>query len=243
MNKNTKTPKKLGNMEVVTFPKNPHEGEAWSQTKIKAVWLPIDQLTKWGKNPRHITAKDLEKLKNSLSKNPEFAQKRPLLVNHTVDKKGVTTYTVYAGNMRLSAMKALGWPLAPCIVEKDIPKKRLEEEALKDNIEYGQWDFDILANEFDEADLQEMDLPEKEMWLFEVGKDDLVEGMDLPTGEKQPFVQRTFTLANAQAEAIDAAMSEIMKTQEYKYMVTHGNQNNYGNALALIIEQWAQQKI
>lgn len=217
---------------MVDFVENPKE------PNLKLRMIPVDQLHKWDKNPRNIKAVDFEKLKRSLEKNPGFMQKRPLLVNETKGK-----YVVYAGNMRLAAIKALGWPEAPCIVEKDIPTKRMNEEALKDNIEYGQWDMDLMSENFSEEELKEMELPDREMGLFELGKEDFEEDMDLPTGDKNPFQQMVTTLATAQAEMIYQAISDCMKTEEYKYMETHGNQNSNGNALSLIVEQWAQQKI
>ena len=78
--------------------------------------------------------------------------------------------------------------------------------------------------------------------MFELNEDDLEDGMDLPTGNKSPFQQITLTVATAQAEFMYQAMADVMKTDEYKYMVTHGNLNSNGNAAALIFEQWAQQK-
>lgn len=239
MNKNNK--KLLAGTEVVTTD-TPHGNHAeGEETKLRATWLPIHKLQKWEKNPRYIKDQDFEKLKKSLAKNPEFAQKRPLLVNHTKDKKGQDVFTVYAGNMRLSAMKALGWPLAPCIVEKDIPKKRMEEEALKDNIEYGQWDMDILADQFEMEDLLEMDLPEKELGMFELSENDLADGMNLSDEEKGNFTQKTFTLSTQQAMIIEAAMDTVMTMEEYADMNTYGNENKNGNALALIVDLWAKQ--
>jgi hypothetical protein len=64
----------------------------------------------------------------------------------------------------------------------------------------------------------------------------------LPDGDKEPFQQMTFTLADAQAEQIKEAIKEIKQTEEYKYVETFGNENSNGNSLYLIIMQWAEQK-
>ncbi len=64
----------------------------------------------------------------------------------------------------------------------------------------------------------------------------------LPDGDKAPFQQMTFTLADEQAEQIKNAISDIKETQEYKYAETMGNENSNGNALYLIIMQWVEQK-
>ena len=52
----------------------------------------------------------------------------------------------------------------------------------------------------------------------------------------------TFTLADEQATQIKNAIEEIKRTEEYKYAETMGNENSNGNALYLIIMQWAEQK-
>ena len=52
----------------------------------------------------------------------------------------------------------------------------------------------------------------------------------------------TFTLADEQAEQIKNAIADIKKTDEYKYAETMGNENSNGNALYLIVMQWAEQR-
>ena len=52
----------------------------------------------------------------------------------------------------------------------------------------------------------------------------------LPDGDKEPFQQMTFTLADEQAEQIKNAIADIKQTDEYKYCETLGNENSNGNA-------------
>jgi len=52
----------------------------------------------------------------------------------------------------------------------------------------------------------------------------------------------TFTLADEQAEQIKMAIADIKLTNEYKYSETFGNENSNGNALYLIVMQWAEQR-
>jgi hypothetical protein len=52
----------------------------------------------------------------------------------------------------------------------------------------------------------------------------------------------TFTLADEQATQIKNGIEKIKRTEEYKYAETMGNENSNGNALYLIIMQWAEQK-
>ena len=60
----------------------------------------------------------------------------------------------------------------------------------------------------------------------------------LASGDKAPFQQMTFTLADSQAEVIKQAIEEIKKTEQYKYVETYGNENSNGNALFCIIERY-----
>ena len=52
----------------------------------------------------------------------------------------------------------------------------------------------------------------------------------------------TFTMADEQQTIIKNAIDDIKKTEEYKYVETFGNENGNGNALYLIVSQWAEQK-
>ena len=72
--------------------------------------------------------------------------------------------------------------------------------------------------------------------------DEFVTGFNLPGGDKAPFQQMTFTLADEQAEQIKNAIKNIKETKEYKYAETMGNENSNGNALYLIVMQWAEQR-
>lgn len=60
----------------------------------------------------------------------------------------------------------------------------------------------------------------------------------LPDGDKAPFQQMTFTLADQQAELLKQKIEEIKKTDEYKYCETFGNENSNGNALYTLITRF-----
>ena len=123
------------------------------------------------------------------------------------------------------------------IVDWDEDKQR--EFIIKDNVGFGEWDWEMIANEWDAEQLNEwgLDLPG-----FDLDADKLGEGFTLPDGDKAPFQQMTFTLADEQAEQIKNAISDIKQTDEYKYAETMGNENSNGNALYLIVMQWAEQR-
>ena len=110
---------------------------------------------------------------------------------------------------------------------------------IKDNISGGEWDWNILANEWDAEQLTDWGV---DIGGFDLNADEFGDNFSLADGDKAPFQQMTFTLADEQAEQIQNAISEIKLTNKYKYCETMGNENSNGNALYLIIMQWAEQK-
>lgn len=122
-------------------------------------------------------------------------------------------------------------------IDLDSPEGR--EMALADNAT-------AKANIVFDAELVEAELGEAvcEEWGVEIGvSDEFGTDFNLPGGDKAPFQQMTFTLADEQAEQIKNAISDIKETEEYKYAETMGNENSNGNALYLIVAQWAGQRI
>ena len=78
----------------------------------------------------------------------EFLYSRPVLVNLLyIDDKPI--YQVYAGNQRVRAAKKLHMKEIPCIVEEGIDEEKLKKRIILDNKTFGEFDFDILANEWD----------------------------------------------------------------------------------------------
>lgn len=108
-------------------------------------------------NPRTITADKLERLKRDIEQYPELLELRGLLVYPYEGK-----YVIIGGNMRYAALTQLGYRQAPCvIIPADTSADRLRAYTILDNAPFGQWDWDALANEWDEAQLPEwgVDLP------------------------------------------------------------------------------------
>ena len=181
-------------------------------------------------NPRIIKDDKFKKLVQSLKDFPDMAKVRPIVVNQDM--------IVLGGNMRLKAMKEAGWKEVPVEVV-DWGEEKQREFIIKDNVGFGEWDWEMIANEWDAEQLNEwgLDLPG-----FDLDADKLGEGFTLPDGDKAPFQQMTFTLADAQAEVIKNAISDMKGTDEYKFAETHGNENSNGNALYLIVAAWAGQR-
>jgi len=93
------------------------------------------------KNPRFIRDEKYKKLLASISAFPDMLLARPIIV----DEYGV----ILGGNMRWRAAKELGHTHVNVVVVKGWTEEQKKEFIIKDNLNYGDWDFDILANEFD----------------------------------------------------------------------------------------------
>jgi site-specific DNA-methyltransferase (adenine-specific) len=109
------------------------------------------------KNPRIIKDGKFQKLVKSIQEFPDMLNKRPLVVFTDVDNK----YVVLGGNMRLKACKEIGLKEIPIIVADEWTEEQKNEFLIKDNVGFGEWDWDILANEWDTDKLEDwgLDLP------------------------------------------------------------------------------------
>jgi hypothetical protein len=182
-------------------------------------------------NPRQIKDDKFAKLVQSIKDFPEMLEIRPIVVNKDM--------VVLGGNMRFKACKEAGLKEVPIIVAENLTDEQQKEFIIKDNVSGGEWDWDMLANDWDVQQLEDwgVDIPG-----VALDPDSLGEGFSLPDGDKAPFQQMTFTLADEQAEQIKNAIADIKETEEYKYAETMGNENSNGNALYLIVMQWAEQR-
>lgn len=187
-------------------------------------------------NPRIIKDDKFKKLVKSIKDFPKMMELRPMVIN--------SDSIVLGGNMRLKALKELGYKEVPKEWIKnadDLTEDEQRQFIIKDNIGFGEHDWEVLHAEWDLTELEEwgLDVPE---WGEELDHEEFLEDFSLPDGDKEPFQQMTFTLADEQAEQIKNAIADIKKTDEYKYAETMGNENSNGNALYLIVMQWAEQR-
>lgn len=97
-------------------------------------------------NPRQINEQKYELLKKNITDYPELLEYRGLLV-YPHDGK----YITIGGNMRLRALSELNYKEAPCaVLPADTTVEQLKAYIILDNDNFGQWDWDMLANEWDE---------------------------------------------------------------------------------------------
>jgi DNA modification methylase len=117
-------------------------------------------------NPRVIKDDKFKKLLKSITDFPQMLELRPIVVNDDM--------IVLGGNMRLKALEHLGIEETYIIKAKDLTDKQEQEFIIKDNVGYGEWDWDQLANEWDVEDLDEwgLDLPLDFVKELEAEEDD-----------------------------------------------------------------------
>jgi hypothetical protein len=101
-------------------------------------------------NPRLIKDDKFHKLVKSIQEFPKMLEIRPIVVNSDM--------IVLGGNMRLKACKEAGLKEIPIIFADDLNEEQQREFILKDNIGYGEWDWEMIANEWDSEQLDEWGL-------------------------------------------------------------------------------------
>jgi len=125
--------------------------------KIKDLKNNSGQINGLPKNPRILKDDKFIKLKKSLEDDPEMIELREVIA---YDNKG--ELVVICGNMRLKALKELGIKEVPAkILPTETSVEKLKAYTIKDNVSFGDHDFEMLANEWDveQLDAWGLDLP------------------------------------------------------------------------------------
>lgn len=177
-------------------------------------------------NPRVIKDEKFEKLCNSIKAFPKMLELRPIVVNDDM--------VVLGGNMRLKALKHLGLKEAPIIKASDLTEDQQRQFIIKDNAGFGEWDWDMLANEWDTDELQEwgIDVPafaetelEAEEDDFEVPDEvttDIVLGDLFEIGEHRLLCGDS-TDSDAVAKLMNGEKAELLLTDP-PYGIDYGSQ-------------------
>lgn len=112
-------------------------------------WLPS--------NPRQWTKDDIRRTKESLERDPDFLEDRPVLLVSCENG-----FIVFAGNLRCTAAKEAKLKSVPAVVyepENDEDRETIKRRSILDNGSFGSWDFDALANEWDDFPLTDFGVP------------------------------------------------------------------------------------
>ena len=117
-------------------------------------------------NPRIIKDDKFKKLVKSIQDFPQMLEIRPIVVNDEM--------VVLGGNMRLKACQEAGLKQIPVIKASSLTLEQQKEFIIKDNVGFGEWDWDVIANEWDVEKVTEwgLDVPDYEPKVLEAEEDD-----------------------------------------------------------------------
>lgn len=134
--------------------------------RIERYDAKISDLKPTEKNPRQISKKDFEALKKSLKNFPEMRELREVVVDENL--------RILGGHQRVKALRALGEKTAPVKQVFGLTESQKDEFIIRDNIANGDWDTDILANEWEETKLEEWGI-DVEKWKDQTEYQDFVD--------------------------------------------------------------------
>jgi ParB-like chromosome segregation protein Spo0J len=145
---------------------------------MKSELAKIEDIKLNPSNPRVIKDNKFKKLVKSIKDFPKMLEIRPIVVNDDM--------IVLGGNMRLKACTEAGIKEIPIIKVSDLSLEQQREFIIKDNVGYGEWDWTMLNQEWDEVELDEwgvdvikhdwndLDYIEEQQALPETNKDNLI---------------------------------------------------------------------
>jgi hypothetical protein len=185
--------------------------------------VPVDSIVPNNDNPRLIKEIKFKKLVQSIKDFPEMLELRPIVVDEAM--------MVLGGNMRLRAIIEAGIEQAPIKIAKGLTEEQKKEFIVKDNLGYGEWDWDVLANEWDVVKL--------ESWGMEINIDDKIdklnedEDIELPQSvQLEP--PKEYILIMAEPNSIE--WEELKETLKLK-MVRRGGYKKGSNFDSVSLER------
>jgi DNA modification methylase len=122
----------------------------------------LTELKKLPNNPRIIRDKQFKTLCDSIRDNPKYFEARPIILSNRTGEM-----VIIAGNQRYEAAKYLKLKEVPTFLIEGLDEAKEREIVIRDNISNGEFDIDLLANEWSDLPLVDwgVDLPED--WLVE----------------------------------------------------------------------------
>jgi DNA modification methylase len=121
---------------------------------MKTEMVKISEVKNNPNNPRVIKDDKFEKLVRSIKEFPKMLEIRPIVVNDDM--------IVLGGNMRLKACKEAGLKEVPIIKASDLTEEEQKQFIIKDNVSGGEWDWEMLQNDWNLEELDEwgLDVPD-----------------------------------------------------------------------------------
>jgi ParB-like chromosome segregation protein Spo0J len=210
--------------------KKQEAGQGWPIENVER--RATDELVPYARNARTHSDQQVDQIAASIA---EWGWTMPVLI----DEGGV----ILAGHGRVLAARRLGIEEVPVIVAKGWTEPQRRAYVLADNklTLNGGWDEDLLRVEIADLELEGFEL-ELAGWsadelsgLLGTEVAELEAMPELPSGDREPFQQMTFTLHDDQAEQVRAAIEAAKRLGPFD----SENENSNGNALARICETFA----
>jgi len=163
-------------------------------------------------NPRQIKDDKFKKLVQSIKDFPEMLSLRPIVVNDEM--------VVLGGNMRLKACKEAGLKEVSIIKASELTEDQQREFIIKDNVGFGEWDWDSLANEWDAVELEAwgLDIPS----FNEVDYSDKNEEIDIDSLDSEMIIKLKYT--EDEYHLVREQLSKIAATPEQAVWKLLGNE-------------------
>jgi len=149
---------------------------------MKVQNVKISEIKNNPNNPRLIKDEKFKKLVKSIQEFPKMLEIRPIVVNEDM--------IVLGGNMRLKACKEAGLKEIPIIKASDLTEEQQKQFIIKDNVGFGEWDWDELANTWNAEELKDWGLdvwqPEEEVDYSILDEEDVDDQLqDMADGVKK----------------------------------------------------------
>jgi ParB-like chromosome segregation protein Spo0J len=156
----------------------------------------LSELHKLENNPRTIKDIDMAKLMQSIRKFPKYFEKRPLILSNRTGK-----LVVICGNQRYEASKALGLTEVPTDLLEGLTEEEEREIIIRDNVPNGEWDWDLLANDWDSVLLDQ--------WGVNVWIDDISDMIEQSEPEPDKLKKLVFNLNESDYEKAKQALQRL----------------------------------
>ena len=212
------------------YKNNTHYKRKGEFMKFNCAYTELVDIHKLVPNPKNNNHHPKEQI-DRLAKIIDYqGQRSPIVVSN---RSGF----IVKGHGRLEAIRKLGWEKV-AVDYQDYESEAQEYADMTADNQIAMWaefDNNMMMSEIPE--LGDMDLDMLGIKDLKIDLDD-VAMPELATGDKSPFQQMTFTLADEQAEQLKQALEKAKKSETYNYLETFGNENSNGNAIYCIIQEY-----
>jgi ParB-like chromosome segregation protein Spo0J len=167
--------------------------------------MKTSQLKSNPNNPRLIKDDKFKKLCTSIEQFPKMMELRPIII----DENNI----ILGGNMRFNALKHLGYKELPAEWVKqasELTEEQKQEFIVKDNVGFGEWDWDILANEWDAEKLEEWGLELPVFDYSDKNKEIDIDGLDTEMVIKLKYTEDEYNQVREQLSKIAATPEQAV---------------------------------